>query len=67
MSEKIELTWPDGDGRPMRIINPELVSYPRETTVTRGGKKVIERTITEFTVASVRPATAAEVKRWRGQ
>lgn len=63
----IELTWPDGEGHPMRIVSTELVSYPIETPVTKNGKKVIERTRLEFTVASARPATEAEVQAWREQ
>lgn len=67
MPEHIELTWPDGDGHPMRIVDQELVSYTEEHPMIVEGKKVIERTKTEFTVASARPATAAEVRKWRQQ
>ena len=28
MTEHIDLTWPDGDGHPMRIVKAELVRYP---------------------------------------
>ena len=62
MSEKIDLTWPDGDVHPMRIVSTEVVSYPIECQVKKNGKKVIERTRLEYSVASARPATEAEVR-----
>lgn len=65
--DRIDLTWPDGDGHPMRIVEHELVSYTEELPMIVNGKKVIERTKTEFTVASARPATEAEVQAWHEQ
>ena len=59
MTKHIDLTWPDGNGHPMRIVNPELVRYGRDQEIIKNGKAVIERTVTEFTVATARPATEA--------
>ena len=65
MTEHIDLTWPDGDGHPMRIVSADPVCYEREETVLENGKKVIKTTQVQFTVCSARPATEAEVRKWR--
>jgi len=67
MTERIDLTWPDGDGHPMRIVDSQRVRYGKDEDVIRNGKKAVERTITEFTVLSARPATEDEVRQWRDQ
>lgn len=68
MTDRIDLTWLDGNGHPMRTIKSELVRYPgADREVIKNGKKVIERTVTEFTVVTVRSATEAEVRKWREQ
>ena len=67
MRDRIVLTWPDGNGHPMRIVDTEIVRYVKYNQVTKNGTKVNERTVTEFTVASARPATEAEVQASREQ
>ena len=67
MTDRIDLTWPDGDGHPMRVLDPEPIRYAVDTTVIENGKKVVKTTLAEFTVATVRPATEAEVRKWRDQ
>ena len=67
MTKPIDITWIDGNGHPMRIISTELVRYGRDQEIIDNGKKVVERTVTEFTVATARPATEAEVQAWREQ
>ena len=67
MPARIELTWPDGDGHPMRIIDSNPVAYEREETIVENGKKVIKTTQIQYTACSARPATAAEVRKWRDQ
>ena len=67
MTEHIDLTWPDGDGHPMRIIDSNPVSYEREETIMENGKKVIKTTKVEYTACSARPATEAEIRKWRAQ
>ena len=67
MTEHIDLTWPDGDGHPMRIISSDPVSYEREETIMENGKKVIKTTKVEYTACRARPATEAEVRKWRDQ
>jgi len=65
VSNRVDLTWPDGPGRPFRIINPELVTYHADVLDAAG--KVIGRKSWSFTVATVRPASVAEVDAWWGQ
>lgn len=67
MTEHIDLTWPDGDGHPMRIIDCGPVSHEIEETVVENGKKVIKTTKVEYTACSARPATPSEVRKWRDQ
>jgi hypothetical protein len=67
LSEKINLTWPESDDRPWRILNSERVCYPIEHEVLKNGKKVIEQTRVEFMVATARPATEAELQQWKDQ
>ena len=67
MSEHIELNWPDGDGKPYRIIDSNPVSYEREETIMENGKAVIKTTKVEYTACSARPATPPEVRKWRNQ
>jgi hypothetical protein len=67
MTERIDLTWPDGDGHPMRIVSSDPVSYQRTETVIEAGKKVVKTTRVEYTACTVRPATEAEVRKWRKQ
>jgi len=66
MPDKIDIYWPR-DGEPLLIVNPEIVEYTHEHEVMRNGKKVVEVSKTAFTIASCRPATAAEVAAWREQ
>ena len=66
MSEKITLTWPDGE-HPMRIIDCNPVHYLKDVTVMENGKKVVKTTAIEYTACSVRPATPPEVRKWRNQ
>lgn len=61
----LDLTWATGE--PCVLVNPQLVRYTRDEDVIRAGKKVVERTVTEFTVATVRPATEREVNAWKAQ
>ena len=67
MSEKIDLTWPDGDGHPMRIVDSNPVSYETKQTIIENGKKVIKTARVEYTACSARPATEDEVRKWRDQ
>lgn len=67
MTDRIDLTWPAGDGHAMRIIDSNPVSYEREETIMENGKKVIKTTKVEYTACSARPATDAEVRKWRNQ
>lgn len=70
-----EITWlRDSEGRfvPHKIINKEMVSHPRERVmmkngrpVIKGGKPVTESYRLEFMVATIVPATAAQVEAWR--
>jgi hypothetical protein len=62
VSDRIDLTWPDGNGHPFRIVNPELVTYHADVLDAAG--KVIGREPWSFTIATVRPASAAEVDVW---
>ena len=67
MTEHIELTWPDGEFKPYRIIDSNPVSYALEETVVENGKKMIKTTRVEYTCCSARPATPSEVRKWRKQ
>lgn len=66
-SDRVDLTWPDDSGRAWRIVESVKVSYPFEQEIIINGKKVIERSRTEFMVAHARPATNEEIERWRKQ
>jgi hypothetical protein len=62
VNDRIDLTWPDGPGHPFRIVNPELVTYHADVLDAQG--KMIGCKPWSFTVATVRPASAAEVEQW---
>lgn len=67
MTDRIDLTWPEGNGHPMRIVDQSMVVYGRDEEVIEAGHKVIKRSRVEFTVAKARPATETEVQKWKSQ
>ncbi len=66
MTDRLEITW--ATGAACVLVDSVLVRYPRSRQVKKGGRMVTRDLPTlEYTVAGVRPATDAEVKRWRAQ
>jgi len=66
MTDRLDITWATGSA--CVLVDPQLVSYPRSRRVKVDGRMVEEWLAPlEFTVASARPASAAEVERWREQ
>lgn len=65
MSERVDLTWPEGNGHPFRVLDAELLTY-FDPVLDADGKQIGSKPWS-FTIASARPASAAEVEQRRDQ
>jgi hypothetical protein len=63
MTTPLDITF--ATGAPRVILDPQLVEYRTEERVRRNGKTVVDVTRSSFTVCSSRPATEAEIEKWR--